>query len=135
MSAGIYNIPISLYQDGIHDGLYNMTPLVTFAHNTSSHTLKVYFGGFPNTALASATLYFESLDGTVTDNHALTLNNDLTSGTYTTTNTDAWLAAAGVTFKIWVVATLVASDVNINFPGGSTARQLVSSRRLQVTTT
>jgi|SRR5579884_1567306 len=134
MSAGIYTLPVSVYRDNTMDGVFANTPATTFAHNTSSHTLQVYFGGFSTNNIASAKIYFESLDGTVTDNHALTLNSDTTSGTYTSTNTDAWLAAANVTFKIWVVVTPTATDVNLNFPNGN-VRTLISAKVLEVSTT
>ena len=134
MSAGLFNLPLSPFQDKIRDGAFNLAPLVTFAHNTTGHTLKVYFGGFSNTSLSAAKIYFESLDGTVTDNHTLTLNADTTSGTYTSTNTDAWMVPTATTFKIWVQGTLINTDVNLSFPAGN-ARQLISTDTIEITTT
>ncbi len=100
----------------------NLTPLVLYAATTSASTIKVYLGGAGVTTGAVVTLQFRSLDGTVSFSHGATLNADTTSATYTTTNTDAWLATAGVTFKLWAEVTFGGTEA----PGGTALKHITN---------
>lgn len=128
---GIILLKVSRFEDGnagfplagsAGPDALNLTPLILYAATTSASTIKVYLGGANVTSGATVTLKWQSLDGTVKDSHTTSVNSDTTSVTYTTTNTDAWLATAGVTFKLWAEVTYGGTEA----PGASALKHITN---------
>lgn len=106
----------------------DLTPLIGVTNNTSGNTIKVYLGKFPTTSVAAVNLRVEAADGSVQETLATTINADLTSATYTSTNTDAWLASA----KAFNIHAQVQLTGDVSGPGGTAVNWLSSNVLINV---